>query len=366
MRNYSTKAASLANYESCELLSDEYVRRFKNSIQFGLTSNTLEIAKAKVAANEARYKILATTSKSQPPARRERKVTVKPAKKLADENEKIRKFVPAYSFRKHRLKEETASAAQVAVWSAWGEHDDGYSYIDFFNHLPTHTPYHTKDNHLFKLPEWRDLSPEFSACLFELELYQLQLESPGYVSVPFVFNLSASLAKTAQEAYHSKNIPEITYYERRIKKALKRALNRSPEMWLNLEMADNGQTGKPHLHGTMLVKPSELRPIRKALHSINGTVSSGFKIHAARFLSNRRKVLIRERGLLSALTGWGRYSTKEISRTQNKYLDRKPGTKKQETLSVSRSLNQRTKSNYQLYRSPDNATVSKKPLWNSW
>ncbi|MBE0472121.1 MAG: hypothetical protein IBX55_21765 [Methyloprofundus sp.] len=189
----------------------------------------------------------------------------------------------------------------------------------------------------YHLPEWRSLSEEAKVCFYQLGMLSTEFDE-NLIAAPFSFNMSEKLWKAASNS----KAPDTTYLQHRLKTALKRTLNRVPDFWFAYEVnhsADN--TGKPHLHGTMLLKPDEFKKVRDVFHQLNGEVTSDFKKFAIRFSSGKRRRLAKEIGDLQTNLKWALYCTKERATTRHYYL---PG---QSTTAATRSVTQQAKKYHQ-------------------
>jgi len=126
-------------------------------------------------------------------------------------------------------------------------------------------------------PQWRDLNNANILFMLHVGLMHLGNQTPdlNMVTVPFTFNLTPTLlAKAAvntQRAFAS-------YLLKRITEALKRTLGRSVDLFFVVEIAGLGPTGRPHLHGEVLLTGDEviserrkkgIKPVRQAFHSLN-------------------------------------------------------------------------------------------------
>lgn len=239
--------------------------------------------------------------------------------------------------------------------SGWAGKEHSIVLDSIADYLPSTTPTHPDKDSPLNLCQWRELAPDGKLCMANLALATMEAESNGeYKLVPFVFNLSTALHQCTNA---TKNKSEIAYLRHRLHTSLKRALNREPDFWLSLEMAPKANTGKPHMQGALLLKPSEAKRAVKAFHRINGEVSRHFKHYALRFLSGKRRAIIAERGQLYAELNWALYCTKERGRVAIQYIKR-PQHGRKKTIAITRLLQQRAEQLYSELRRAHKARLT--------
>lgn len=266
--------------------------------------------------------------------------------------------------RKIRTAEEVIKTAETSeqIWlaklSAKGDLKSTIVLIqNTINPTPTSLPtkplsltslasYSTRDttattliNHLpkdcKKLPPWRWLSVYATAAYYQLGAAMIGANH-NLIPVPFNYNLSQQLWSMAQES----GADDVSYLQHRFKTALDRALGRPVDFWFSYEVAvkaeellkaspyttgfklDNLEniTGKPHLHGTLLIAPNEAKRARKVFHDLNGSVSPEFKKRAVYFRNGERKNITAEHGELYVNLNWAEYCTKENLRVRRYFL----------------------------------------------
>lgn len=252
--------------------------------------------------------------------------------RAALKNEKCNNFRTS-----ERVRRRTTStdAMRLTADSAKGNFEANIVYIDSLSNLiPS-----TLNDKPYTLPEWCYLSPQAKACFYQLAA--ASLESQNLIAAPFSFNLSEQLWKAA--ATHKS--PDVSYLQHRLKTALKRALNRVPDFWFAYETnhaPDN--TGKPHLHGTILLAPSEYKKARDAFHQLNGKTSPDFKRYAIRFSSGARQRQTKEFGAIHVNLKWSLYCMKERGLVRFYYLTN------QNTATATRPLTQAAKQYHEQIR----------------
>ncbi|WP_404355795.1 hypothetical protein [Methylotuvimicrobium sp. KM1] len=263
------------------------------------------------------------------------------ARKKAHRAKKIRNFRTTSEINKRLFSRD---AMRLAADSVKGFLEGTIVYIDLLsNHLPK-----TLNNKPYHLPEWRHISEQAKGCFYQLAGADIEAQS-DLIAAPFTFNLSVTLWKAAAED----KSPDVTYLQHRIKTTLKRALKRAPDFWFAYELNHSpNNTGKPHLHGTILLKPTEYKKARDAFHQMNGNVSPDFKRHAIVFSSGKRQRQTKELGGIYTNLKWALYCTKERGFTRYFYLPR------QNTVTASRLLAQAAKQYYQQTRQHQSNVIS--------
>lgn len=213
----------------------------------------------------------------------------------------------------------STEAMRFAAESSRGNLDATTVYIDLLHHLPpTATPPfsdHLSGYHQ-KIQKWRELSDQATACFYQLGTASIEAETE-LRAVPLTWNLSQHLWEAAQGSKE----PDVTYLQHLLKITLKRALGRAPDFWFAYELAEAADsTGKPHLHGSLLIRPSEAKQAREAFHQLNGGVTKDFKRHAVIFSSGKRKIRTATHGGLHTNLHWGLYCMKERGTVRSRYL----------------------------------------------
>jgi len=146
-----------------------------------------------------------------------------------------------------------------------------------------------------KAPQWRHLSKANTLFMLHVGLKHLADQQPDLrmVAVPFTFNLTPALVEKASK---SSDRSFSGYILNQLTTALKRKLGRDVELFFVVEIANPGPTGRPHLHGEILltgreaehevknVNHPERRPVHQAFHEVNGQYDNeDFKNRAIRF-----------------------------------------------------------------------------------
>jgi hypothetical protein len=211
---------------------------------------------------------------------------------------------------------ESTEAMRLASDSAKGDLSGTIVYIDLQRHLPLTVTHPTKENHKYKNKFWRELSDQATVCIYQLASASIEAET-NYVAVPFSWNLSEHLWQAAGASEQN----DLTYLQHLLITTLKRTLNRTPDFWFAYEVAASANlTGKPHLHGTLLIEPSEAKRARQVFHQLNGEVSKDFKRHAIIFSSGKRKIRTAKYGALHANLAWPLYCMKERGTVRGQFL----------------------------------------------
>ncbi len=215
----------------------------------------------------------------------------------------------------------STEAMRFAAESSRGDLSATTVYIDLLRYLPlspTVTP-PLSGNHpdLYqKIQKWRELSNQATACFYQLGTAAIEAETE-LKAVPFTWNLSQNLWRAA----HGSKENDVTYLQHLLKITLKRALGRTPDFWFAYELAETADsTGKPHLHGTLLIKPSEAKRARGVFHQLNSSVTADFKRHALIFSSGKRKIRTATHGGLHTNLHWSLYCMKERGTVRSRYL----------------------------------------------
>jgi hypothetical protein len=185
------------------------------------------------------------------------------------------------------------------------------------------------------------LSDQATACYYQLGAATIEAETV-YTLAPFSWNLSQGLWEAARD----NKANDVTYLQHLLITALKRAINRTPDFWLAYEVAPSADhSGKPHLHGSLLIKPSEAKRARQVFHQLNGDVSKDFKRHAIIFSSGKRKIRTKKDGALYTNLHWGLYCMKERGLVRSHYL------LNQKTFAATHGITRAAKSYYDQTRS---------------
>jgi hypothetical protein len=215
----------------------------------------------------------------------------------------------------------STEAMRFAAESSRGDLSATTVYIDLLHHLPptatvTHPLSNLYPDYHQKIQKWRELSDQATACFYQLGTAAIEAETE-LRAVPFTWNLSQCLWEAAQGSKE----PDVSYLQHLLKITLKRALGRSPDFWFSYHLAERADsTGKPHLHGSLLILPSEAKRARGVFHQLNGRVTKDFKRHAIIFEPGKRKILTATLGGLHANLYWSLYCVKERGIVRSRYL----------------------------------------------
>ena len=269
-----------------------------------------------------------------------------------------------------RRRLESSEAMRLAADSAKGNLSATIVYIDLIHHLPNTVLHAVKEDHPFKLAQWRDISDQATVCFYQLAAATIEHQGE-YRLIPFSYNLSKELWEAAQAAAQAENQSEVTYLQHRLKTALKRAVGRHVEFWFAYEIGDystmaGDRPGKAHLHGSLLLKPEEAKRVRNAFHQLNGDVSKDFKRFALRFSAGDRKIRIAKDGELYVNINWGLYCMKLCGTVRRLFLSG------QKTYTATRGITQAAKKYYEQLRieNANRRTVKPKKqgaeLFGSW
>lgn len=171
--------------------------------------------------------------------------------------------------------------------------------------------------HYNKSPEWRYAEPELKAVFYQLAMLQ-QAEQIDCQLTPFTANLTPEFVNKALQ--HKKGF--VDYIKRKIDKAMLSELSRIPQYWFAVEMvpALGGYTRgrqRPHLHGGLLITPTESEsvrkqktPISKVFHKAIGKCHPDF---SERLLNlGNHKDYAEKNGIteITAVINWARYCFK--------------------------------------------------------
>ncbi len=217
-----------------------------------------------------------------------------------------------------------------AAQQGWDNKEQGIVFTSLYQYLPKQVSRYYYDEHLdkthtpFRLPQWKELSSKAKVCFYQLAMAEIEkdhllLESTftdsekGLRLVPFVFNESQALSSHVEASKQN----EVEFLRRRLKKALEKALARPVDFWFALEMAPKGDSGQPHIQGSLLIKPSEAKKAREAFYKINDPMIDIEKQGALRFRSGKRRQLFKKRGQLYTDINWGLYCMKEEARVKS-------------------------------------------------
>lgn len=188
----------------------------------------------------------------------------------------------------------------------------------------------------FQLPVWEKLNDRTRPYFYQLALSELEtLSSHEYQLIPFVFTESRSLTKALQ----GQKKQRVDYLRDQLQKRLKKALNRPDDnpvaFWFAFETARRSQ---PHIQGSLLLRPDELRKTRSVFHKLNRQATAREKHGAIRFRGSKRKRLFEKRGCLYTDLNWADYNLKERGQTRMQYS--------RATVAVSQPLSRHTKDYY--------------------
>ena len=188
-----------------------------------------------------------------------------------------------------------------------------------------------------RAPQWRDLNKANLLFMLHTGLKRLGEEQPdlNMVTIPFTFNLTPALVKEASLT-GERNFS--SYILKRLRAALKRELGRDVDLFFVVEIAKPGPTGRPHLHGEILlthyeaeheaknVNHLERRPVHQAFHSVNGDYDNeDFKSSAIHFEMGRCDL------------GWPDYIAKHLN-ISSMYYDGKTIAKTERCTRIARQL----------------------------
>jgi hypothetical protein len=212
----------------------------------------------------------------------------KSRKKVTRSNAKSRKKV---TWVDGLRVDATLEAIRFAALSQPGSFSAGFSIIDLIHSTPSNiqvSNYFLDDSrrqlqHYNKAPEWRNARYRLKAVFYQLAMLQ-QAEQNNLLLTPFTLNLTPEFVNKALQ--HKKGF--IDYTKRRIDKYMQSELSRIPQYWFVVELAPvTGHYTKgrqrPHLHGGILLAPSEREserkqktPISRAFHKAVGKCHPDF------------------------------------------------------------------------------------------
>lgn len=173
------------------------------------------------------------------------------------------------------------------------------------NGNPTYLP--------FNLPAWRDLNERIRPYFYQLTLLELETQSNHEQRlIPFVFNESEALTI----AFNSQKRERVDFLRDRLQKALSEALKRPVLFWFAFETARRGQ---PHIQGSLLLRPDELKKAQTAFYKINRQMTPREKHGALRFRGGKYRRHAEKHGPLYAALNWADYNLKERATTRLEY-----------------------------------------------
>lgn len=280
--------------------------------------------------------------------------------KIPEKKGNVCKYAKKERIRRYTEKQRITSIL-IALRDA-GLHtvENDYSINVIASLLPVKDQLTAKGINSNKLPAWRFVDKN-KTCFYQLVMRGIEEQDKNSEKpdddklklVPFVFNLSDNVIKRVLNAAKSSKKSEVSLYKDEMTKALKTALNRSPdspvEFWFQLEMAPKAANGKPHLQGSLLISINEEDRIKKMFHKINGHVTSEFKSRAIRLLQKVRQRTGSRKGLLYTDLNWAMYCHKENARVKRLYADQRTNRMSQ-VFTASRSLNKHAEDLYQKLR----------------
>ncbi|HEY8098454.1 MAG TPA: hypothetical protein VIE65_20515 [Methylobacter sp.] len=197
----------------------------------------------------------------------------------------------------------TLRAVRLTAQFPVGGFSAGFSIIDLIHQLCSNIQVDSYQlegtrrqlQHYNKAPEWRYASAELKATFYQLAMLQEAKQSDHQLT-PFTADLTPEFANKALQ--NKKGF--IDYTKRKLDKAMQSELGRIPQYWFVVEFVDahignvaavNGEKRnlttrgrkRPHLHGGILLAPSEIEserkqktPISKAFHKAIGKCHPDF------------------------------------------------------------------------------------------
>ncbi len=136
--------------------------------------------------------------------------------------------------------------------------------------------------------------------------------------IPFTIRLSNTLIEGAVNSHNGDGRNFLSYVSDRFNSSIRRTIGRSVDYWQVVEISPAGRIypsyssyskpkaisfpGSPHLHGHFLLRDSEEKLFRQAIHSVNEPY------HDPAF---KRRAIVRSRSRKCA-AGWGSYATKDL------------------------------------------------------
>jgi len=233
-----------------------------------------------------------------------------------------------FKLKSSSLKCVTLDIISDTIKNAQAKKEVGVSYINILPYLPkTHKHYLNAEAPRIplNLPEWKYTHSKLKSCMYQVALAQKERES-DLVLVPFVFILSESIRVRGEESKQGL----AAYLLKRLADSLRRALDRSPELWFSIEFA--GNKDHAHIQGSILLTPREVKIKRLArfgfyrvndLHKKNlDDEQLKFKSAALRFRHGKRKRLFKTRGQLATDMGWAGYNSKESGGSRQRTGDK--------------------------------------------
>lgn len=231
----------------------------------------------------------------------------------------------------------TLESVRLAALFQGGNSRAGFSIIDLIHSIP---PLIQVDSyqlegtrrqlqHYNKAPEWKYAKPELKAIFYQLAMLQ-EAEQSDRQLTPFTVNLTPEFAN---KAFQNKK-GFIDHTKREIDKAMRSELSLIPQYWFVVEMvpvfgSHTRGRQRPHLHGGILLNPSEIEsfrkqktPISRAFHKAIGKCQPDF---SERLLNlGNHKTYAQNKGIteIEAAINWAGYCFK-LNTTARLFLNSK-------------------------------------------
>ncbi len=168
-----------------------------------------------------------------------------------------------------------------------------------------------------KPPTWKYARQNLKAAFYQLAMLK-DADRQGMILTPFSLNLTPEFVSKALS--HRNGF--LDYTKRRIDKALQIELGRAPQYWFVVEITPASGSHsrghqRPHIHGSILLNPSERVPARKQITRISkafnaaiGNCSSEFKNRLIELGNHKRYAESKDISELEAVLNWSRYCFK--------------------------------------------------------
>lgn len=164
-------------------------------------------------------------------------------------------------------------------------------------------------------PLWVDLGDRERVQCYIQSMWEVSGKS-DYELLPFTIRLSNGLIESAVLSHNTGDRSFLSYLADRFNRSFRRKLGRSLDYWMAVEVVPEKRSafghpraepraithpGSPHLHGHFLLKRSEVKKFRQAIHTVNEPYHDpSFKNFAIRESSSDGR----------NPSGWGSYALK--------------------------------------------------------
>lgn len=281
---------------------------------------------------------------------------------------------------------------KAVIVSAKSKKEDHTCIYTLFTHLPKTQPNYLdpdskKEQIPLRLPQWKDTPIQLRSCMYQLAMVETEKNTEKEL-IPFTFLLSEDLSnKSIQQSVKANEEDRVSaetdYLRKRLTDSLRRSLQRekgdSVKLWFSLEFApkpsedEDGKMvtkGRPHIQGSILLFPHELKKAREAFYRLNKveSIHDPDKCYWLRWGYKCRQNLIHglngveKRGQLATNLNWASYNTKETSRGRWQFTGGRTNT------SAAQSVKTRARELYNELRAMHKNSPQKAPQseWGSW